>query len=249
MVMIQQGLLPFKIEHTDEFITPRSGQALFAEVMRAFKIGEKVGEYFPEPGSNRGYEAWSYVEPLLLMMEGGGRHVEDLREIRDDQALRALTGLEEMPSVSTFGDWLTRTGSNGGIPAVTRIVEESAERTWKRLGTPGYTLDVDATVIEAEKKEAEWTYKKVRGYQPLLGYLAENGVCVERPKSRLPFFQERSSRHALLKPDSKIPSPRIPYRHFWGSVSRLTLSTLICYKSQWGKQKNLNSNNLFLRTK
>jgi hypothetical protein len=178
MDMIQQGLLAFKIEHTDELITPRSGLALFAEVMRAFKIEEKVGEYFPEPGSNRGYEAWAYVEPLLLMMEGGGRHVEDLREIRDDRALRTLTGLEEMPSVSTFGDWLMRAGANGGIPAVTRIGEETAEETWKRLGTPDYTLDVDATVIEAEKKEAEWTYKKVRGYQPLLGYLAENGVCL-----------------------------------------------------------------------
>jgi len=177
-VIIQEGLLPFKVEHTDELITPRSGLAFFAEVMRAFKIEEKVGRYFPEPGSNRGYEAWAYVGPLLLMLEGGGRHMEDLREIRDDGALRALTEVEEMPSVSTFGDWLVRTGSRGGVPAVKRIVEETAERIWKRLATPEYTLDVDATVIEAEKKEAEWTYKKVRGYQPLLGYLAENGVCL-----------------------------------------------------------------------
>jgi len=177
-VIIQQGLLPFKVEQTDELITPRSGLAFFAEVMRAFKIEEKVGCYFPEPGSNRGYEAWAYVGPLLLMLEGGGRHMEDLREIRDDGALRALTEVEEMPSVSTFGDWLVRTGSRGGVPAVKRIVEETAERIWKRLATWEYTLDVDATVIEAEKKEAEWTYKKVRGYQPLLGYLAENGVCL-----------------------------------------------------------------------
>jgi hypothetical protein len=126
-VIIQQGLLPFKVEHTDELITPRSGLAFFAEVMRAFKIEEKVGRYFPEPGSNRGYEAWAYVGPLLLMLEGGGRHVEDLREIRDDGALRALTEVEEMPSVSTFGDWLVRTGSRGGVPAVKRIVEETAE--------------------------------------------------------------------------------------------------------------------------
>jgi len=59
-VIIQQGRLPFKVEHTDELITPRSGLVFFAEVMRAFKIEEKVGRYFPEPGSNRGYEAWSH---------------------------------------------------------------------------------------------------------------------------------------------------------------------------------------------
>lgn len=82
--MIQQGILPFKIEHTDELITPRSGLALFAEVIRAMKVEEKVKHHFPKPGSNRGCEAWAYVEPLLLMMQGGGRHIEDLREIRDD---------------------------------------------------------------------------------------------------------------------------------------------------------------------
>jgi hypothetical protein len=40
----------------------------------------------------------AYIEPLLLMMEGGGRHVEDLREIQDDVALRTLVGLEQMSS-------------------------------------------------------------------------------------------------------------------------------------------------------
>ena len=37
-------------------------------------------------------------------------------------------------------------------------------------------LDVDATQIEAEKQEAEWTYQKVKGYMPLLGYA--HGLCV-----------------------------------------------------------------------
>ncbi|HUY12865.1 MAG TPA: hypothetical protein VMX16_04435 [Terriglobia bacterium] len=31
------------------------------------------------------------------------------------------------------------------------------------------TLDVDATIIAAEKQEAEWAYAKVKGYQSLLG--------------------------------------------------------------------------------
>ena len=37
-------------------------------------------------------------------------------------------------------------------------------------------LDVDATEIEAEKQEAQWTYHKVKGYMPLVAYV--NGVCV-----------------------------------------------------------------------
>ena len=42
--MIQQGILPFKLEHTDELITPRSGLALFAEVIRTLKVDRKVRE-------------------------------------------------------------------------------------------------------------------------------------------------------------------------------------------------------------
>ena len=176
--MIQQAILPFKMERTDELITPRSGLGLFAEVVRTLGVPGKIEAAFPRPGSNRGYEAWAYVEPLVLMLAGGGRHIEDLREIRDDKALRVLVGLRRMPSVSTFGDWLVRTGASSGINTMRAVDEEVAGAIWKRTGTADYTLDVDATVIEAEKKAAEMTYKGLRGYQPQLGYLAEDGICL-----------------------------------------------------------------------
>ena len=53
--MIPQGILPFKIERTDELITPRSGLALFAEVIRSLRVEQRIRDYFPRPGSNRGY--------------------------------------------------------------------------------------------------------------------------------------------------------------------------------------------------
>jgi hypothetical protein len=176
--MVSQGVLPFKIERTDELITPRSGLALFAETLEVMKLRERIRKAFPRPGSNRGYDAWTYLGPVLLMLEGGGRHIEDLREIRDDEALRKLVGIRRMPSLSTYGDWLIRMGRRGGVPAMGRIHDEVTATILKRTATPDYTLDVDGTVIEAEKKKAEWTYKKVRGYQPMLGFLAELGVCL-----------------------------------------------------------------------
>ncbi|MDH7511526.1 MAG: IS1380 family transposase, partial [Clostridiales bacterium] len=138
--MIQQGILPFKLEHTDELITPRSGLALFAEVIRTLKVDRKVRERFPRPGSNRGYQAWEYIEPLLLMLEGGGRHIEDLREIQDDWALRQAIGLRRMPSLSTFGDWLVRQGGSGGMGAMVGVSEEVAGEIGKRLAIQEYTL-------------------------------------------------------------------------------------------------------------
>jgi hypothetical protein len=178
--MVSQGLLPFKIERTKELITPRAGLAMFDEVLRALDVKRRIEPYVPKPGSNRGYEAWSYIEPLLLMLAGGGRHVEDLREIRDDQALRTAIGLETMPAVGTVGDWLWRAGRKRGMESMRKADEVVAAAILKRLAASDYTLDIDATVIEAEKKEAKWTYKEVLGYQPQLGFLAENGICLSQ---------------------------------------------------------------------
>jgi hypothetical protein len=176
--MITQGQLPFKLEITEEEITPRSGLALYAEVLRAFRIEERIQQYFPLPGSNRGYRPGEFIEPLLLMLYGGGRHIEDLREIRDDKALRRLIGLNKMPAVSTYGDWMRRVAESGGVKGTAVLNRQVVRDIVGRDKTLRYTLDVDATVIEAAKQEAQWTYKKVKGYQPILGFLAENGVCL-----------------------------------------------------------------------
>lgn len=48
-----------------------------------------------------------------MMMEGGGRNAEDLREIQDYVALRTLIGFEKMPSLSTIWVWLARAGAQG----------------------------------------------------------------------------------------------------------------------------------------
>lgn len=176
--MITQGRLPFKLEITDDEITPRSGLAIYAEVLRAFGVDELIGRYLPRPGSNRGYRPWEFIEPLLLMLYGGGRHIEDLREIRDDVALRRVIGLGRMPSLSTYGDWLCRCGSGGGVEGIGRVNAEVVRDILCQDKTEKYTLDVDATVIEANKQAAQWTYKKVKGYQPILGFIAENGICL-----------------------------------------------------------------------
>src|SRR5271169_5727364 len=41
-----------------------------------------------------------------------------------------------------------------------------------------YTLDIDATQIVAEKEGAKMTYKGERGYMPIVGHLAENGLII-----------------------------------------------------------------------
>jgi hypothetical protein len=117
--------------------------------------------------------------PLVLMLHGGGKKLEDLREMKGEVSLRELLGMKEVPASSTVGDWLRRVGEDTrGLPGLARVEKHEVGEVLKRDARTEYTLDVDATVIEADKEEAAWTYKKERGYQPLLGFLFELGLIV-----------------------------------------------------------------------
>ena len=168
--MIKQTVLPFKLKMSKEQITPRSGLALYAEFLRVIGIKEMVQLYMPVPGSNRGYGAWQFIEPLMLY--GGGRHIEDVREIAEDKALRRLIGLRRMPSCSTMGDWLRRM-AQVGIRVLKAINRRIVRQMLLGDNREGYTLWVDATLIEAEKREARMTYNGFKGYHPLLAGLKE----------------------------------------------------------------------------
>jgi hypothetical protein len=49
-------------------------------------------------------------------------------------------------------------------------------RLLRRDERTGYTLDIDATQIVAEKREAHYTYKGEKGYMPMVGHIAELGL-------------------------------------------------------------------------
>jgi hypothetical protein len=49
----------------------------------------------------------------------------------------------------------------------------------KSKGPEQATLDVDATFIECEKKEAQYSYHRKTGYYPMLGFFAEYGLITQ----------------------------------------------------------------------
>ncbi len=119
--MIRQTVLPFKLKRTEERITARSGLALFVEFMQAMKVGSRIDRHFPCPRSGRGFPASAYVMPLTLMLYGGGDAIDDVREIRDDQTLREVIGLQTVPTSAAIGDWLRRMGERDGIACMERV--------------------------------------------------------------------------------------------------------------------------------
>jgi hypothetical protein len=176
--MIRQTILPFKLEITKDTITSHAGLALLGEFCVGVGLLDKVNRCLPSPGSGAGFKASAYVFPLVLMFNGGGRSLEDLRVIGADVGLREILSLSIVPSADAVGDWLRRAGVNGGLEGLEQVNRSLLKRALKHDGTKRYTLDIDATGIFAEKQLAQMTYKGFKGYMPIVGHLAENGLVV-----------------------------------------------------------------------
>jgi hypothetical protein len=119
--MIKQTVLGFYLEQTKDLITAHAGLALFGEFTIGLGVLEATDKSLPGPGSGAGYRASEHIFTLLLMLNGGGRSLEDLRQIRDDQGLREVLELETMGSSDATGDWLRRSGDTGGLEGLEQV--------------------------------------------------------------------------------------------------------------------------------
>lgn len=168
--MIEQTVLPFKLAATEDSITAHAGLVLLGEFARGVGLERELDRRLPAPGSAAGYRPSQFVLPLLLLLNGGGQSLEDLRELREDEGLRRLLEWEEIPASDTTGDWLRRMGGGRGLKGAEQVNRALVHRQLRSEARTEYTLDIDATVIEAEKEAAQWSYKGVKGYTPLVGH-------------------------------------------------------------------------------
>jgi Transposase DDE domain group 1 len=172
---VTQERLDFQLESTPDTITSRAGLALFQETALVLGVKKCIRENLPGPGSNRGIKPHEYVLPLVMMLCGGGRALEDIREIQTDDGLRRLCRYDRLPGADAIGEWLRRPGNLKGLKQVNRHL---ARGVIARSTQTDFTLDVDATFIETEKQCAKMTYKGFRGFAALLSFIAELDLCV-----------------------------------------------------------------------
>jgi len=88
--MMPQTFLPFKLETTNEQPTAYGALALFGKFLPAMNGPQQLNAALPAPGSRFGVPPAQFVEPLLLILHGRGRTLEDLRQIHEDTGLRAI---------------------------------------------------------------------------------------------------------------------------------------------------------------
>jgi len=175
--MISKFKPSYKIKRTNEKITARSGLVLFGEFMQAVNLKKSLCS-FPRPLNGKGFDHMIYITPIMLMMYAGGHSVADIREIRDDNALRELLGMATVPSESAIGDWLKKMGDRGGIKAVNKAIDSINAKILAQSNIKELTICNDPTIIETTKRDAAMTYLGVKGYRPCLAFILELDIAV-----------------------------------------------------------------------
>ena len=164
-----------KLERTDERLTRRTGLILINRFGEKINLASAINRAFREPGSNRGFDASDYILALSGMIIDGATCLEDIRLFENDEAYKEMAEVRHYPSSDAIGDRLRRYGGTDG-EALLWIVISSLIQTM--TGGSGLTLDLDGTLIEADKGDAQLTYKGSRGYHPLVGGCTELGLFV-----------------------------------------------------------------------
>lgn len=159
--------------------------------METLSLSERIDQHFPLPKSNRGYKPSEFIKTFILMQHEGSFHLDDIRHLQGDEALRTVLDISKLPSATTLGEWLRRIGSQPNINTawveVNKALLQSALHRCKNI-----TLDIDATEVVANKTSAHWTYNKNKGFMPMVGHIAETGqiVAVDFREGNVPPAQD-----------------------------------------------------------
>jgi hypothetical protein len=115
-----QTVLPFKLATTDESLTAHSGLALFGEYLRAMGVGGLIDHELPGPGSAAGYDSSAHVFPLVLLLAGGGRTLEDLGVLRNEAGSRIILQTRGARDSLILSHCLSQNSNDGQAPSAPR---------------------------------------------------------------------------------------------------------------------------------
>ena len=165
-----QTILNFKLQSTNEKLTPRTGVAIFGEYLKGINLESLCNTNLPLAKHPNGYTPFEFIYPLILMLHSGGRVLDDIKEIRLDTALSTLLKMDNIPTASAFTKYLHK-HKTIGEDGIRKINKQSLKRFLKSIKSEELILDIDATFIEAHKNTAKWSYKNAPGYMPMVGHI------------------------------------------------------------------------------
>jgi hypothetical protein len=187
--------LPYQIDYRteDAWLTAHSGVPLLIEAFRVSGAAAILDERVIIKQRRRGLKSSELVEALFALWAAGGERSEDLDRLREDAALALLLG-HAVPASQTARDFLEAFDQPGpplwqgetcavpsegdrlqGLDAANhQIIGFLQQRVPQRVAT----IDIDATILESDKRAARVTYDGRTGYQPVIALWAEQDVIL-----------------------------------------------------------------------
>ena len=191
--MIAQLGHGWKVEKSTERLTSFAGLPLLTELAHRSKLVKDL-DAVPGLWERLGrYRTSDYVLSLALTLVAGGEGLEDTRLLREDAGLQGWLW-KDLPAPNSLGDFLRRFGQMT-LSRLGRVNARQVRRLLARGGHGRLTLDIDSSLVEADKKEAKKTYEGFDGYNPVLAWLDEPNVFLSgvfRPGNSSPQSHLRS---------------------------------------------------------
>lgn len=197
----QQGRLDFEyaVQEDEAKVTSYGGLPLVIDAMRSLGVSDSIQKHIQVRERACEFDEVACSEALVLLLAAGGECFDDMRMLREDKALSLM--LERtFPSPETVRQFLYSFHDEGLVAQaqetarhshrVTVPVESKAlqglQQAQKHLvqavaargKCTTATVDLDATIIESAKKQAQFHYDEGRGYQPALAVWAEQDLVL-----------------------------------------------------------------------
>jgi hypothetical protein len=187
--------LPFELDQGAETaaLTAHAGVPLVIEAFRTSGAAALVDASVVIKRRKRGLTPSQLVEGLFSLWAAGGERCEDLASLREDTALALLLG-HGLPAPQTTRDFLDAFEEEvpplwqgerchvqgegerlqGLAKASRRLIGFLQERRPQAVAT----IDIDATILDSQKRAARWTYDGRTGFQPVVALWAEQDVVL-----------------------------------------------------------------------
>ena len=185
--------------HADQTLTALAGMPVLLQAFRSLDLRRSVKRNLVLKQRQRGLDEAGYVESFVVLNAAGGQCLDDFQQLRQD-GVSELIG-HDLPSPEAARKFLYQfhdeeliqqaqqtllPGQSSYIPeengALRGLGEVNTDlvRGLAQRGVPQTiaTIDLDATVIESWKQQAQPTYQGGRGYQPMLALWAEMNLVV-----------------------------------------------------------------------
>src|SRR6202521_5384280 len=185
--------------HREQNLTALAGMPLLLQAFRSLDLARSVERHVRLKQRQRGLDEASYVESFVILNAAGGECLDDFGPLRQD-GVRELIG-HDLPSPEAARKFLYQfhderlieqahqrllPGQSSYIPEENAPLQGLGQvntdlvRELARRGEPQKiaTIDLDSTVIESWKQQAQPTYQGGRGYQPMLALWAEMNLIV-----------------------------------------------------------------------